>query len=144
MKKNLALLVAIISIAFLFTACKKENGDDIKNITLNISINAGETYKLDLSKYGDADDVAIITKQASIFTTSEIVTIGAIGEYNFMKLGNPKTEGNLNEVVKIKVSEGKGRGWCGNGNGNSGIGEHKDERKHHIEETNITINITVL
>jgi hypothetical protein len=144
MKKILILSVTILSTIVLFTSCKKEKTDEIKNITLDVSINAGETYKLNLSQYGDADDEATITKQAADFTTSEIVKGSTIGEYNFMKAGNPKAGGNGNETVILKVAEGTGGGRCGNGStGNPPTGnEHR--KKDHIEETNITINFTIL
>jgi hypothetical protein len=146
MKKIFIYSLAILSTIILFTSCKKEKTDEITNITLDVSINAGETYKLDLGKYGDADDVAIITTQATNFSTSEIAKVGVVGEYNFMKAGNPKTGGNGNEIVVLKVSEGI-RGANGIPAGgcipNSNDGEHH-VKKHHVEETNITINIKVL
>jgi hypothetical protein len=144
MKKNLILFVAIFSTVILFASCKKENTDEIKNVTINVTINAGETYKLNLSQYGDADDIASIIKQATTFTTSEIAKVGMIGEYNFMKAGSPKAGGNGNEVVILKVEEANNIPRCGNGNTSSnGSGEHHG-RKHHLDETNITINFTVL
>lgn len=146
MKKFLTLFLAILSAVILFTSCKKEHGDEITNVTLDVSINAGETYKLDLSQYGDADDFATITKQATDFATSEIAKVGTIGEYNFMKAGNPKVGGNGSETVILKVEEGKGNGRCSGDstrvNHNNG-GEHHG-KKHHVEETNITINFTIL
>ncbi len=118
------LSVAFLSTLVLFTSCKKEKADEIKNVTLNVTINAGETYKLDLSQYGDADDIATITKQAADFATSEIVKIGTIWEYDFMRAGNPKAGGNGTETVVLKVAEPANR--------------------RHVDETNITINITIL
>jgi hypothetical protein len=145
MKKNLILFVAILSTIVLFTSCKKQNTDEIKNVTLDVSINAGETYKLDLSQYGDADDVATITTQATTFTTSEIAKVGVIGEYNFMKAGSPKTGGNGYETVILKVAEGTGGGRCGtDSNGvHTSQGDHHG-KGNHVDETNITINFTIL
>jgi hypothetical protein len=140
MKKNLILLVAILSATVLFTSCKKERTDEIKNVTLDVTINAGEVYKLDLSKYGDADDVATITKQAATFATSEIAKVGTIGEYNFMKDGAPKTGGNGNETVVLKVSEGQ----RGNGGPAPNAGGEHHGKKCNVDETNITINFTIL
>jgi hypothetical protein len=146
MKKILIFAVALLFSAILSTSCKKENTDEITNLTLDVSINAGETYKLDLSQYGDADDFARITTQATTFTTSEIAKVGVIGEYNFMKAGSPKLGGNGTETVVLKVEEGKGNGIsCGDSTGvhpHTGGGHHG--KKHHIEETNITINFTIL
>ncbi len=139
MKKILALSVAVLASIVLFTSCKKEKTDEITNVTLDVTINAGETYKLDLSKYGDADDVASITKQAENFATSEIAKVGVIGEYNFMKAGSPKVGGNGNETVVLKVEEGQRGGANTSSNGSNHHGKN-----HHIEETNITINFTIL
>jgi hypothetical protein len=117
MKKYSTLLLSLLATMILFSACKKEKTDEITNVTLDVSVNAGEMYKLDLSKYGDADDNATITTQAVNFSTSEVVKTGIIGEYNFMKAGNPKAGGNGNETVILKVAEGTGGGpRCGNGN----------------------------
>ena len=141
MKKNFILFAAMAISVVLFSSCKKEKTDEIKNITLDISINAGETYKLDLSKYGDADDVATITKQAADFATSEIVKVGAVGEYDFMRTGSPKTGGNGTETVVLKVAEGPhGNG----GNAPQGSGGEHSGKCNHIDETNITINFTIL
>jgi hypothetical protein len=129
MKKLLQPLVAILFLATIATSCKKENHhqrrDEVKNLTLNISVDAGVVYNLDLNTYGDADDIATISKQATDFTISEIVKQGIIGKYSFMRHGTPKTGGNGTDVVVLKITEPAGR--C-----------------NRIEETNITINFTVL
>jgi hypothetical protein len=136
MKKILHFTLTLLSLTILFTSCKKEHTDEIKNITLNVTVNAGDTYKLDLNQYGDADDFATITKQATTFATSEITKVGVIREYNFMKAGSPKVGGNGNETVVNGIAAG---GCIQNGN----TREHHD-KKGHVEETNITINISVL
>ncbi len=142
MKKNLLFVTALFSAIVLFTSCKKEKTDEIRNVTLNATTNAGETYKLDLAQYGDADDIATITTQANTFATSEVVKSGVIGEYNFMKAGSPKVGGNGNEVVVLKISEGQRE--CGNNNGANNQGREHHGKKHHVDETNITINFTIL
>jgi hypothetical protein len=126
MKKQLYILAIIATAAFVFASCKKDNGGDneIKNITLNETINAGSTYTLDLSKYGDADDLVSITKQAIDFSVSEITKNLQLGVYSFSKSGSPKTGGNGSETVVIKIYEPAGR--------------------RHYDETNITINFTIL
>jgi hypothetical protein len=146
MKKILNFTLTLLSLTILFTSCKKEHTDEIKNITLNVTVNAGDTYKLNLNQYGDADDIATITKQATTFITSEITKAGIIGEYNFMKAGSPKAGGNGYETVVIKIAEGVrgGNGITVGGcipNGNSG---ENHDKKGHLEETNITINLTIL
>ena len=124
MKKILPLLALFLFTAIIISSCKKERPDDIKNVTLNITIPAGTAYNLDLSKYGDADDLATITTQAKNFNTSEINTTTSPGVYTFSKNGTPKVGGNGNEVTALKVYEPAGR--------------------RHCHETNITINFTVL
>jgi hypothetical protein len=146
MKKILQFTLTLLSLTILFTSCKKEQTDEIKNITLNVTVNAGDAYKLDLNQYGDADDFATITKQATTYITSEITKVGVIGEYNFMKAGTPKAGGNGYETVVVKIAEGA-RGVNGIAAGgcmpNGNNREHHD-KKGHVEETNITINISVL
>jgi hypothetical protein len=128
MKKILQPLIAVLFVAFIATSCKKENRhdrDEVKNVTLNVSIDAGVVYTLDLSTYGDADDIATITKQATDFNLSEIAKQGVIGKYSFMRNGTPKTGGNGTDVVVLKIAEPAGR--C-----------------KRVDETNITINFTIL
>ncbi len=120
------LFVALLSIGLL-SSCKKEKTDQIKNVTLDVTINAGDTYSLGLSQYGDADDVATITTQAITYKTSEIVKVGVLGTYNFVKDGSPKVGGNGNETVVLKVAEPARGGRC-----------------NKVDETNITINFTIL
>jgi hypothetical protein len=128
MKKILQTLIAILLIAVIPTSCKKENHhdrDELKNVTLNVSVDAGAIYNLDLSAYGDANDIPTITKQATDFTLSEIVKQGVIGKYSYKRNGAPKSGGNGTDVVVLKISEPAGR--C-----------------KRVEETNITINFTIL
>jgi hypothetical protein len=136
MKKNyLFLLLAGIAVAF--TACEKERNDDaIKNITLNVTINAGELYSLDLSPYGDADDKARIATQAGNYSISELTKSGAKDIYQYQKNGNPKFGGNGTDQVVLNISENRNTGGRGNCNQNG--------RRPHNKETNITINFTIL
>jgi hypothetical protein len=128
MKKTIQLLFPTILFLCMLVSCKKENhhgNDEIKNITINATVDAGVVYNLDLSKYGDADDIATITKQATDFSVSEIVKQGEIGKYSFMRNGSPKNGGNGTDVVVLKIAEPAGR--C-----------------KRAEEKNITINFTIL
>ncbi len=130
MNTKLKFFFLLVLATSLFTACEKENGrhkekNEVKNVTLDVTINAGDVYTLALSQYGDADDIATITTQANTFTISEITKVGIVGSYSFKKDGTPKTGGNGTETVVIKVAEPAGR--C-----------------NKVEETNITINFTIL
>jgi hypothetical protein len=126
MKKIMLFLVLSIAITAFLTSCEKERNDKdaVKNITLNVTVDAGSTYDLDLSAYGDADDIASIIKQAVTYAKSEINLTGGKYIYSFMKSGTPKAGGNGMETVILKLSEPA----C---------------RRHHKEETNITINFTI-
>ena len=128
MKKITAFFVIASLLLVSFSSCKKDNrGNEIKSVSLDVTVNAGETYQLDLSQYADADDLTSITQQAASFLVSEITKNAATGNYiyKFSKAGSPKTGGNGTEKVILKVSEPQGR--C------------RDK-----DETNITINFTIL
>ena len=120
-------LLAIVSI-LSFSSCKKDMHDrnEIKNVDLNIALTAGASYQLDLSKYGDADDVVSIATQATHFDVSAINQDFATKKYNYQykaPAADPKVTTAIIDKVVIKVSEPANR--C-----------HKDE-------TNITINFTI-
>jgi hypothetical protein len=127
MKNILQSLVALLFFTIIISSCKKldHHMGEVKAVTLNVSVDAGVVYNLDLSTYGDADDIATITKQADDFTLSEITKQGVIGKYSFMRNGTPKAGGNGTDVVVLKIAEPAGR--C-----------------KRVEETNITINFTIL
>lgn len=127
MKKLTALFVIAASLLISFTSCKKDHrGNEIKAVTLNVTITAGDIYQLDLSQYGDADDLASITQQATSFLQSEISRDAATGKYmyKFSQPAGAKAGGTTTEKVILKVNE-------------------PAERCHH-DETNITINFTIL
>lgn len=127
-KKFYCLLLAAFSFATL-SSCMKEghgrHGAESKSITLNVAVNAGENYQLNLRQYGDADDLATITKQAVSYITSAI-SRSATGDYiyTFAKEAGSKTGDSNTEQVILKVYEPQGR--CRNN-----------------DETNITINFTI-
>jgi hypothetical protein len=126
MAKNLKLLVILFAGTGLFSSCEKMgHKDENKRVKLNITVNAGTAYQLDLSPYGDEDDIAAITTQAVKYQTSEI-TKNAAGKYTytFLRAGSPKAGGNGTDLVALKVSEPQGR--CNN------------------HATEITINLTIL
>jgi hypothetical protein len=143
MKKYTFLFIAILATTFFFTSCKKERTGEVENISLNVTINAGEIYKLDLSKYADAYDVITLSRQALEFSISEIVKVSTLDEYQFLKAGNPKVGGNGTEMVQLNVREKTYSNRCGNGNAQGNNGDHH-RRKQHKKEKNITINFTIL
>lgn len=123
MKKVLQLTLVIITLTIV--SCRKEQADKIKNVTLNVTISAGTLYTLDLSQYGDADDLVEIVTQATNYTKSEITQAKMPAIYTFLKDGSSKVTENGNEVVVLKVYEPP---TC----------------RRHVDQTNITINFSGL
>jgi hypothetical protein len=114
MKNFLRLLSFSICCVICFASCKKERHKENELVTLNVTIAAGDTYKLDVSQYGDADDNAAISKQASDFNISEINTVNGRYVYSFSRAGGAKlpATGTDEVVLKLTEPEGRGRGRC--------------------------------
>ena len=127
MKKFTILSVLILSGILLFTSCKKP-AHETEYITINETISAGDTYALDLSVYGDADDQPAITTQAANYVISQINVdaVTAKSKYNF----STNTKSQDKQTVVITLTENHG-GRSGPGNCN------------HTEAV-ITINFTIL
>ena len=110
MKRMFYALTCAASILF-FSCTKDPHHNDIlgKRITIDTALVSGTLYTLDLKPYGDADDVATITKQASTFTTSEIVssTAGFAPVYHFS--ANSDIKNPINEQVVLSITEGGNR-----------------------------------
>ena len=126
MKNSLHFLLVAAFCLFGFASCKKEGHGENKSVTLNVTVNAGDTYKLDLSPYGDEDDIASIAKQATDYNISAISTdvYSRKYVYTFSRAGGSKAAATGTDQVVLKINEPEGR--C---------------RNH--DETNITINFTV-
>jgi uncharacterized protein YgiB involved in biofilm formation len=124
MKKYLSFALFATAMFFMLQSCKKP-GHDTEYITLNETIQAGNTYKLNLNAYGDADDEPSITTQAKNFTVSQINkdAVTANNIYNF-SLAQKVAE---KQTVVITLKEPKHHG---------GRGCNRDEAV-------ITINFTV-
>lgn len=100
--------------------------NELKEITLNVTIARGTDYTLDLSQYGDADDIASIDTQALEFDKSEIVFAQYVQKYMYSYTPNatPKFATVGKDKVVLKITEPSGR--C-----------------NKIEQTIITINFTI-
>ena len=122
------ILYAVSSLAIITTiqSCEKHMDHTSKQIVIDTTLASGTEYLLDLRPYGDADDVAKITKQATSYTTSEIVntsgTFAPVYHYSAMA----KT--SLTDQVVLSITEGV------RGNGNA---------RPHSDSTTITINFAV-
>ncbi|MDQ6843077.1 MAG: hypothetical protein M3Z92_01800 [Bacteroidota bacterium] len=128
MKKIFPAALPLLLILISLQACNKDHVHSSKQVTIDTTVAYGSLYQLDLAKYGDQDDVATITKQASHFSTSAITntsgTFNAV--YNYISSGDSKLAST--DQVILAVTEGKRQ----NGNCN-----------HHGDSTLITINFNV-
>lgn len=122
MKKIFTFFILLTFITFSLVSCKKEN-HGTQYETLDVSLARGANYQLDLRQYGDADDIATITKQADDYVTSEISSF----VYKYTTATTPKVSSTGHDNVVLKVSEPAGRGRCGG----------------HKSETVISINFTL-
>lgn len=125
MKKIVYAISSLVIIAAT-QSCKKNMDHASKSIVIDTTLASNTEYLLDLKPYGDADDVATITKQAAFFTTSEIVnTSGTFSPvYHYSALA--KTDGT-GQVV-LSITEGS------HGNNNA---------RPHSDSTTITINFII-
>ncbi len=111
MKKNLLYLFLILSLGFSIASCEKEHGKkETKYVTLDVILARGANYQLDLSAYGDADDLATIITQATDYTISEIVKNASTSKYlyNYTTATTPKFSSTGKDQVVLKVYEEEG------------------------------------
>ena len=126
MKKLIFIYLLIGVFTFSIQSCRKDR-DNIKYVVLNETIHSGDIYALNLSSYGDVDDISTISQQAKNYGVSQLdkdpVTNQSIYHFSFVS--------KLPDIEKIQliVSEvhHDGRGDCGHG--------HK---------TIITINLNII
>jgi hypothetical protein len=138
------LLVAILAFATLSTtSCKKEHKGGTKEVVLNVTLKKGETYNLDLTKYGDDDDASKITTQAVHYVTSAITKQGTgidfSDVYTYQTAGSVKTEGTATDKVVLNVYENKRSGQQNQNNDH----HDKDDDDCDDDATNITINFNI-
>ncbi len=106
---------------FLFTlaSCSKNMGkhnkEENQSISLDVKLVRGTSYQLDLSKYGDKDDLAIIQSQATEYTISEIIKGTGCGKYvyNYEAASIPKVASTDTDMVVLKIYDQEDRHHCG-------------------------------
>lgn len=111
MKKYVNLLVAALFMLAL-VSCKKERHErnETRSDVLNVTIDAGVTYQLNLAQYGNSNARATISKQATNYQVSAVSALATGGSvYSFLRAGTPKTGGNGTEQVILKIIESEGR-----------------------------------
>lgn len=97
---------------------------DSQSVTIDTTIAAGSEYVLNLKPYGDADDIAQITKQAINYSTSEIVnsTTGFNPVYHFSASAADSKSDTVEQIV-LSITEPAGH--------------------PHQDSTFVTINFTI-
>ena len=140
MKKFLPILSLVLLTLVGFTSCKKEKHDDVQIVNLNVTLAAGTVYNLDLSKYGDADDIAKIFTQAEHFDISEINSTAGKFNYQYKVAAIPKVNFTGTDKVVIKLTEPERGGGRNGGSSNGGF--CGDTNGTH-DEAIITINFTI-
>lgn len=129
----------MVLIASGFASCKKEGHRrdgfnspvPASNLVVNATIKSGDTYKLNLSAYGNGNPS--ITKQASSYVVSQIkLNTGGYNVYEYVSSLNPKAGGNTDQVVLKINALHESSGGCQN--------HYNDDSN---SEKNITINFTV-
>jgi len=110
----------------LMQSCRKHHEQVSKQYTIDTTLASGIDYQLNLQPYGDADDIAVISKQGSYFSTSEIINTAGIFApvYHYSAI----TKASLTDQVVLTVKEGNSR------NGSN---------RQHCDSTTITINFTI-
>ena len=139
MKRNIFATFLALSVMFSFSSCMKEgrrhHKQETVSETLNVKIAPGATYQLDLSKYGDADDLATIATQAVNYQVSEISKESTSGKFIYKYVAPIPTKNGAVTTDKVVINfvEPERQGGC-NGNG--------EKDKEDIEAT-VTINFTI-
>jgi hypothetical protein len=126
MKKAL-LIISSGMILLLAQSCVKPHDKISKQVSIDTTLSSGTEYLLNLQPYGDADDVAAISKQAVNYAKSEIVNTAGIFAPVYHYQAETKT--GLSDQVILTVKEGGNRGNNGHG--------------HGCDSTVITIHFTV-
>jgi hypothetical protein len=121
MKKYLSI-IAIASLG-LIAACKKNSTEPtivINSIPVNLeqTLNNKQVYTLDLTQYGDKDDISSIIQQATHYTTSQIdvTTADKRGSYTYMYDAANLTAGKIIiptvlDSVILKIVEAPNERW---------------------------------
>ena len=130
MKNKLYYFVTAL-VAFTFSSCLKEGGrhgkDESKTVNINVTVARGDAYQLDLSQYGDEDDLATIQIQATDYSISEITQSASLKYvYKYVAGSVPKVSSTGTDIVKLKISEPEQADHC-----------------KQTEQTLVTINFTL-
>lgn len=116
--KNITQFIIFGFLLISLASCSKNMGRHEKEnqtVSLDVTLARGATYQLDLSKYGDEDDLATIQTQATEFTKSEITNAAGYGKYlyTYEAASTPKVSSTDTDMVVLKIYEPEDRHHCG-------------------------------
>jgi hypothetical protein len=126
MLKSIKLFASFFLLLSMLFSCKKENvnlPEELKIIIINVSLETGKIYNLDINAYTNPNDIIVIAKQANTFEESKIEKNELKNIYIFKRNSNQK-EGANKESVVLKIYEPR-----------NGV---------HCEKTEILINFTII
>jgi len=126
--KTITTLMMFAAFVLFNSGCCKEDMDDENTTTktVNVDMNANDTYTYEVQHSGDADDVMKITKQA-IHSSSSLVTPASNGNVVFQY--KPAVDYTGSDEVQISNVENS------NSSGSHGNCGHK----HHHDNTVTTV-----
>jgi hypothetical protein len=124
--KKLFYTAPLLLMIGIVASCKKHINHTSQQIVIDTTIASTTQFALDLKPYGDADDVATITQQATSYSTSEISNTAGTFAPVYHYAAAAKTTGT--DKVVISITEGPDR------NGNP---------RRHSDSTTVTINFTI-
>jgi hypothetical protein len=126
MLKSIKLFASVFLLLSMLFSCKKENvnlPEELKIIIINVSLETGKIYNLDINAYTNPNDIIVIAKQATTFEESKIEKNELKNIYIFKRNSNQKDGANKESVV-LKIYEPR-----------NGV---------HCEKTEILINFTII
>ncbi|MCW3085518.1 MAG: hypothetical protein JWP12_2884 [Bacteroidetes bacterium] len=142
MKRTLKQIALAAIISIVCASCSKPElspQNEIQNVTLDVVLQPGQTYNLDLALYADKDAVCSITKQPANAAESKLTasTNPFTGNYSYTADG-----AIASDQVVLQITQEEKEGKCSKG---IHFGRTKTEEKCgelHARTTNITINFT--
>ena len=126
MKKIIAFLMLAALFTFVISSCKKEQEGKTITQTINITLNANNSYSFQIPHAGDADDVMHIIKQSVNYKVSRVSSVAgsdyALFEYT---PGLNFTGSDEVQVSNEENHQGNANGQM-HGNCNGGGNHHGD------------------
>lgn len=118
--KKLLPFVLFVVFAVFYSCSKEDNEKQVQTINLDVTIDAGTTFQIDVTQYGNdgncrKNDYATLVKQATNYTISWVKYENNRYIYTFLKNGLPKSGGNGKERVELNLYESRRNSGVQNG-----------------------------